>query len=98
MRGITIGPVAALVSAVVAVSCARPAPRANPAGARFAVSAPDSFDVEMVTTKGTLLVRARRAWSPHGVDRFYALVRNRYFDSQFGIHGDPAVSAAWRGK
>ena len=110
MRGITIGPVAALVSAVVAVSCARPAPLVNPADARFAVSAPDSFDVEMVTTKGTLLVRARRAWSPHGVDRFYVLVLNSYLDSvafhrtirnyvaQFGIHGDPAVSAAWRGK
>lgn len=97
----------------VAAGCAghaRVAPLTNPADARFAVTAPDSFDVEMVTTKGTILVRARRAWSPHGADRFYALVWNRYFDSvafhrtirnfvaQFGIHGDTAVSRAWRGR
>ena len=64
----------------------------------------------MLTTKGMMLVRARRHWAPHGVDRFYALVRNGYFDSvafhrtirnfvaQFGIHGVPAVNDAWRGR
>jgi peptidyl-prolyl cis-trans isomerase A (cyclophilin A) len=43
-----------------------------------------------------------------GVDRFYNLVKNGYYDgvcffrvisgfmAQFGIHGDPKVSAAWR--
>lgn len=57
-----------------------------------------------------MTVRVRRHWSPNGVDRFHALVRERYFDdvafhrtirnfvAQFGIHGDTAVSAAWRGK
>jgi homoserine O-acetyltransferase len=57
-----------------------------------------------------MLVRVRRDWSPLGADRFHALVRNRYFDSvafhrtirnfvaQFGIHGDTAVSRAWRGR
>jgi len=57
-----------------------------------------------------MLVRVRRHWSPNGADRFHALASNRYFDSvafhrtirnfvaQFGIHGDTAVSAAWRGK
>lgn len=69
--------------------------------------APDSFDVEMVTTKGTMTVRAYRGWSPHGVDRFHELVRARFFEdvafhrtmrnfvAQFGIHGDTAVSRAW---
>jgi homoserine O-acetyltransferase len=87
-----------------------PAPLTDPTDARFITIAPDSFDVEMITTKGTMLVRARRNWAPLGVDRFYALTRNRYFDSvafhrtirnyvaQFGIHGDTAVSRAWRGK
>src|SRR5205085_6018780 len=77
---------------------------------RFAAVAPDSFDVEMVTTKGTMIVRVRRGWSPHGADRFYALVRGRYFENvafrrtirnfvaQFGIHGDSAVNAAWAGQ
>lgn len=72
--------------------------------------APDSFDVRFETTKGTMDVRVRRVWSPLGVDRFHALVANRYFDdvafhrvlrnyvAQFGIHGDSAVNAAWRGR
>lgn len=80
---------------------------ANPA---FNATGPDSFDVEMLTTKGAMLVRVRRHWSPNGSDRFHNLVRNAYFDSvafhrtirnfvaQFGIHGDTAVSRAWRGK
>jgi len=88
----------------------RPAPLTEPNDARFITIAPDSFDVDMVTTKGTMTIRVRRAWAPIGVDRFHALVRSHYFDSvafhrtirnfvaQFGIHGDTAVSRAWRGK
>ena len=102
-----------LVLLAVAGACAprfRPAPLTDPADQRFAVIAPDSFDVEMVTTKGPMTIRVRRHWAPLGADRFYALVRNHYFDSvafhrtirnfvaQFGIHGDTAVSRAWRGK
>jgi cyclophilin family peptidyl-prolyl cis-trans isomerase len=87
-----------------------PAPLTEAADPRFAAVSPDSFDVEMVTTKGLIVLRARRAWSPHGVDRLYALTRNNYFDSvafhrairgfvaQFGIHGDTAVSRTWRGR
>jgi peptidyl-prolyl cis-trans isomerase A (cyclophilin A) len=72
-----------------------------------AVTAPDSFDVEMLTTKGLMVVRAYRAWSPQGVDRFHALVRQRFFEdvafhrtirnfvAQFGIHGDTSVMKAW---
>lgn len=51
----------------------------------------------------------QRAWAPHGADRFYNLVKNGFYDDarffrvisgfmvQFGIHGDPAVSAVWQG-
>lgn len=99
--------------AAAATACAtgfRPAPLTEPTDPRFLTVAPDSFDVDMKTTKGTMVVRLRRHWAPIGVDRFYALVRNQYFDSvafhrtmrnfvaQFGIHGDTAVSRAWRGK
>jgi peptidyl-prolyl cis-trans isomerase A (cyclophilin A) len=102
-----------LSASAVAVACSsgyRPAPLTDPNDPRFVVVGPDSFDVNMVTTKGPMLVRIRRHWSPLGADRFYALVRNQYFDSvafhrtirnfvaQFGIHGDTAVSRAWRGK
>lgn len=64
----------------------------------------------MVTTRGTMIVRLRRPWSPLGVDRFHALVWQRFFDdvafhrtirnfvAQFGIPGDTAVTRAWRGR
>lgn len=99
-----------VIAVCLALGCAKPAPLTNPAHPKFALTAPDSFDVDMRTTKGRMLVRVRRAWSPNGADRFYSLVRNQYFDSvafhrtirnfvaQFGIHGDTSVSAAWRGK
>lgn len=98
------------VGAVACLGCARRASLTEPGARAFTAAAPDSFDVEMVTTKGQMIVRLHRAWSPRGVDRFHALVRQRFFDdvafhrtirnfvAQFGIHGDTAVSAAWRGK
>jgi peptidyl-prolyl cis-trans isomerase A (cyclophilin A) len=54
------------------------------------------------------VVEVTRAWAPNGADRFYNLVKNGFFNDarffrvisnfmvQFGIHGDPATSAAWR--
>jgi len=95
---------------VACFSSFKPAPLTEPTDSRFVTLAPDSFDVDMATTKGSMVVRVRRNWAPLGADRFYALVRNHYFDSvafhrtirnfvaQFGIHGDTAVSRAWRGK
>jgi hypothetical protein len=43
-------------------------------------AAPDSFDVRFETSRGPFVVRARRAWAPHGVDRFHALVQAGFFD------------------
>jgi peptidyl-prolyl cis-trans isomerase A (cyclophilin A) len=69
--------------------------------------APATFKVKFVTTQGEFIVEATRAWSPLGVDRFYNLVKNGYFDGvkffrvvsgfvvQFGIHGDPAIAKKW---
>jgi peptidyl-prolyl cis-trans isomerase A (cyclophilin A) len=70
--------------------------------------APDTFKVDVDTTKGPFVIEVTRAWAPNGADRFYNLVKNGFFDqvrffrvipgfmAQFGIHGDPAVSAVWR--
>jgi peptidyl-prolyl cis-trans isomerase A (cyclophilin A) len=70
--------------------------------------APDRFHVRFETTKGPFVIEVTRAWAPRGADRFYNLVRVGYYDDvaffrvienfmvQFGIHGDPAVNAAWR--
>ena len=55
-----------------------------------------------------MVLEIHRDWAPHGADRFYNLVKVGFFDEvaffrvikgfmvQFGIHGDPAVSQAWR--
>jgi len=98
--------------AVAMAGCHRKPQPLTPAASRYAslvAQAPDSFDVEMTTTRGVIGLRVRRAWSPHGSDRFYALVKSgfytdiafhrtmRNFVAQFGIHGDTSVSRAFRG-
>ncbi|MGQ0649952.1 MAG: peptidylprolyl isomerase [Gemmatimonadaceae bacterium] len=103
-------PFVILAGLVFLASCSRRASLREPGAQAFAAPAPDSFEVQMVTTKGIMRLRIRRSWSPSGADRFHALVKQRYFDdvafhrvihnyvAQFGIHGDTAVSAAWRGR
>ena len=71
--------------------------------------APDVFKAKFTTTKGDMIVEVHREWSPNGADRFYNLVKIGYYDdvaffrvingfmAQVGIHGDPGVSAKWRG-
>src|SRR6266481_2360468 len=80
----------------------------NPADPGFAQQAPDSFRARFSTTQGDFVIAVHRAWAPQGVDRFYNLVRSGFYDgvrffrvipgfmAQFGIHGDTAVTAAWR--
>src|SRR6266511_1008062 len=80
----------------------------NPADPGFAQQAPDSFRVRVSTTRGYFVIAVHRAWAPYGADRFYNLVRSGFYDgvrffrvlpgfmAQFGIHGDMAVTAAWR--
>lgn len=85
-----------------------PPPLLNPLAAAMQQQAPDSFKVLFETTAGDFVVQAVREWAPLGVDRFYNMARQGYFDGvrffrmvprfvvQFGLHGDPAVNAAWR--
>lgn len=82
----------------------------DPDSPAFARPAPEVCRVRLATTEGTILLEMRRAWSPHGVDRFYNLVRAGYYDdaaifriregtwAQFGISGDPTVAQAWRSR
>ncbi|MEQ1833347.1 MAG: peptidylprolyl isomerase [Candidatus Eisenbacteria bacterium] len=51
-----------------------------PSQLALAQAAPDSFEAEFQTTKGRFTMKARREWSPLGVDRLYHLVRSGYFD------------------
>jgi peptidyl-prolyl cis-trans isomerase A (cyclophilin A) len=75
---------------------------------KLTATAPDSFKAQFNTTKGKIVIEVTRSLSPNGADRFYNLVKSGYFSDiaffrvipgfmcQFGIHGDPAVSAKWR--
>ena len=73
----------------------------------IATPAPDSFKVAFETSKGNFTIVAHRDWAPRGVDRFYHLVQLGFFNdarffrvlsgfmAQFGMSGDPRVTAAW---
>ena len=54
-----------LLTVVALGACFHRVSLMNPDEAAFSRAAPDSFDVEMITTKGPLTVRVRRDWSPH---------------------------------
>ena len=80
----------------------------NPKHKFWSQRAPDRFKVKFETSKGNFIVEAHRQWAPHGVDRFYNLVRTKFFDdsrffrvragfiAQFGIPGDPTIAALWQ--
>jgi peptidyl-prolyl cis-trans isomerase A (cyclophilin A) len=70
--------------------------------------APAVYKAKFDTSKGTFVIEVHRDWAPNGADRFYNLVKNGFFDDarffrvisgfmvQFGISGDPKVSAVWQ--
>jgi cyclophilin family peptidyl-prolyl cis-trans isomerase len=103
----------AVAAAALAMGCAAGpdrAPLLDPDRAEFSARAPELCRVRLDTTRGPIVLELRRAWAPHGVDRFYNLVRAGYYDgvavfriradvfAQFGIHGDPATAQRWRGR
>ena len=71
--------------------------------------APESYQVKFTTTRGDFVVTVNRAWAPLGADRFYNLVKHRFYDNasffrvlpgfvvQFGISAYPPVNAVWQG-
>jgi peptidyl-prolyl cis-trans isomerase A (cyclophilin A) len=71
-------------------------------------TAPEVFRVKFETTAGNFVIEAHRDWAPNGADRFYELIRARYYDNsrffrivagrwaQFGISGDPTTAQRQR--
>jgi len=70
--------------------------------------APPVYKVNVETSKGPFVLEIHRDWAPVGADRFYNLVKSGFYDNdrffrvisgfmvQFGINGDPKISAVWR--
>jgi peptidyl-prolyl cis-trans isomerase A (cyclophilin A) len=92
--------------AATAAATAPPAALLKPA--TLNAKAPATYTVEFTTTAGRFDVTVQRKWAPRGADRFYNLVRARFYNGveffrvvpgfvvQFGISGFPAVSTAWQ--
>lgn len=80
----------------------------RPASEEMNRRAPDASRIVLDTSTGRMVLEMRREWSPHGVDRFYNLVKHGYYDdarffriragnwAQFGVAADPKIASAWR--
>ena len=89
-----------------AAAAAAPADLSDPS--KFTEKAPEKFKVQFETTKGSIVIECAREYSPNGADRFYNMVKAGFFTdiavfrvlpgfmAQFGVHGDPAISAKWK--
>ena len=92
--------------AATKTGAARPNPLMNPASLKAV--APELYRVKFTTTHGDFVVEVHHEWAPVGADRFYNLVRNRFFTDaaffrvvpnfivQFGIPANPGIAAAWQ--
>jgi peptidyl-prolyl cis-trans isomerase A (cyclophilin A) len=68
---------------------------------------PDTFRVAFSTSKGDVVVEVYKSWSPHGAERVYQLVSEKFFDeqrffrvipqyiAQFGASADPKKNDRW---
>jgi peptidyl-prolyl cis-trans isomerase A (cyclophilin A) len=101
-------PLGPLLSNLEAGDGGTESPLLQPKSTIMTQTAPATFRAKFQTTEGDFVVEAQRDWAPRGVDRFYNLAKHGFYDgtcffrviagfmAQFGIHGDPKVSAAWR--
>lgn len=99
---------ASLLTGAIMMGCATSDPLYSPSFATLNRAAPDSFDVEVLTSRGTFELRLIRNWSPLAVDRAFYLFRNNFYEgtrfyrvidgfvAQFGGSGDAALDSIWR--
>lgn len=70
-------------------------------------TAPPAYKVRFETSAGVFVAHVEREWAPKAADRFFNLVKNGFYDgvrfyrsvpnfmAQFGLHGDPTLTALW---
>jgi peptidyl-prolyl cis-trans isomerase A (cyclophilin A) len=97
---------ALLLGAIALPALGQSAKLASPAALNE--TAPATYKARFDTSKGAFVIDVHRDFAPLGADRFYNLVKNGFYDDnrffrvisgfmvQFGINGDPKISAPWR--
>jgi cyclophilin family peptidyl-prolyl cis-trans isomerase len=95
----------AILAALTLFSCSKPTPKPKVAPSND--TAPATFRVNLDTSRGPVIVEVNRAEAPLGADRFYNLVKTKFFDGarffrvvpgfvvQFGMAADPKLNADW---
>ena len=98
--------VALALSSLAAPNAARAGELSDPASLNE--KAPAVYQAKFDTSKGSFVVEVHRDWAPNAADRFYNLVKNGFYNdvrffrvlegfmAQFGINGNPSISAVWR--
>jgi peptidyl-prolyl cis-trans isomerase A (cyclophilin A) len=86
---------------------ATPAPAAPAATPATETKIPETYQVQVSTSKGPFTIEVHRDWAPIGAARFYELVQSGYYDGarffrvvpnfvvQFGLAADPKVTKKW---
>ena len=97
-----------LLLGLLTQGCSSSNPLTNPSFVTLNRPAPDSFDVELTTSRGPIVLRMDRSWSPLGVDRAFYLFNNNFYEgarfyrvidgfvAQFGGSGEVGVDSLWR--
>jgi peptidyl-prolyl cis-trans isomerase A (cyclophilin A) len=96
--------IASIAMVLAACSASKPAAAQK---APAALTAPATFRVNFDTSRGPFVVEVTRELAPNGADRFFSLVKAKYFDGarfyrvvpgfmvQWGGAADPAVAKIW---
>ena len=94
------------LSSLAAPGAARAGDLSDPASLNE--KTPAVYQAKFDTSKGSFVIEVHRDWAPNGADRFYNLVKNGFYNdvrffrvldgfmAQFGINGNPSLSAVWR--
>jgi peptidyl-prolyl cis-trans isomerase A (cyclophilin A) len=93
-----------LLAWLVLAACSQQKKPEPPAAPGVKQPPPAEYHLKFETTKGDIVVEAKREWSPKGSDHFFELVQSGFYDgvkfhrvrygfiAQFGINGDPRIN------
>lgn len=60
-----------------------------------ALTAPNTYTVRFETSKGNFDIQVTREWSPKAADRFYRLIKHRYYDQSLFYRVVPNFVVQW---